>query len=279
MKIDGHTHTAYCFHGSREATEEFILRAIELGFESYSLTEHPPLPSSFKSMLPYPKDVIEGIAMEEKDLDFYIKDMQYLKEKYKNQIQLKVGLEVDFLPEHVDWTRNLLKEFGPYLDDSLLSLHFLQGTEGFHCVDLNPLDFEEGLIHLYGSYEEVVTEYFRVMEEQIQIDLGPYKPKRMGHFTLFQIFQRHFFNSSYSYSLAVNKKIIDLFHLLKDKNYSLDFNMAGFYKPYCQESYPPESIAKLAISFGIELVYGSDSHAVKDVGRGYEFYSNIIREC
>ena len=41
-KRDGHTHTEFCPHGSRESTELFIRRAIELGFETYSLTEHPP---------------------------------------------------------------------------------------------------------------------------------------------------------------------------------------------------------------------------------------------
>ncbi|WP_124727412.1 PHP domain-containing protein [Staphylospora marina] len=42
MKTDGHTHTHYCPHGSGEETAKYIERAIELGFEIYVLTEHPP---------------------------------------------------------------------------------------------------------------------------------------------------------------------------------------------------------------------------------------------
>ncbi|WML48342.1 histidinol-phosphatase HisJ [Neobacillus sp. PS3-34] len=275
MKSDGHTHTEYCFHGSREATEEFVIRAIELGFDSYSFTEHPPLPGEFKKLLPYSNQTVDAIAMKEKDLDQYIKEMHHLKNKYKDKILLKVGLEVDFLPEHISWTRNLLNDYGPYLDDSLLSLHFLRGVDGYRCVDLNPEDFKEGLIDFYGSYDDVVFEYFRVMDEQIKVDLGPFKPKRIGHFTLYQIFQRKFFETSYSHSNIALQKFNQLFQLIKDGNYSLDFNMAGFHKPHCLESYPAESIANLCLSLGIDMIYGSDSHSVKDVGRGYGFFEKM----
>ncbi|MEH7301349.1 histidinol-phosphatase HisJ [Neobacillus drentensis] len=278
MKSDGHTHTEYCLHGSREITELFVLRAIELGFVSYSLTEHPPLPSQFKDLLPYSNEVISAIAMEEKDMDQYIRDMVHLKEKYKDKLFLKVGLEVDFLPEHTEWTRTLLKEYGPYLDDSLLSLHFLRGKNGFRCLDLNPEDFNEGLIDFYGSYEDVIIEYFRVMEEQIKVDLGPYKPKRIGHFTLCQIFHKKFFGEGYSYTNEGSRKVLEILQLIKDQDFSLDFNMAGIFKPYCKEPYLTDSIVKECLAKGIKMVYGSDSHSVKDVGRGYDIYKRIMNQ-
>lgn len=54
MKIDGHTHTHYCPHGSGEETAKYIEQAIELGFDLYVFTEHQPLPASFCNRLPYP---------------------------------------------------------------------------------------------------------------------------------------------------------------------------------------------------------------------------------
>lgn len=46
--MDGHTHTELCPHGSGEATEKMIQRAIQLGFQRYCITEHAPLPPAFR---------------------------------------------------------------------------------------------------------------------------------------------------------------------------------------------------------------------------------------
>ncbi len=47
LKQDGHSHTEFCPHGSGEDVELMIQKAIRLGFESYSITEHAPLPPAF----------------------------------------------------------------------------------------------------------------------------------------------------------------------------------------------------------------------------------------
>lgn len=40
LKIDGHTHTELCPHGSHESTRAMVERAIELCFDEYWITEH-----------------------------------------------------------------------------------------------------------------------------------------------------------------------------------------------------------------------------------------------
>ena len=87
-KRDGHTHTEFCPHGSRESTELFIHRAIELGFETYSLTEHPPLPAHFHDPAP---DKSCGMVTE--DLEPYLSHAKKLNDHFSSQIVLKVGLE------------------------------------------------------------------------------------------------------------------------------------------------------------------------------------------
>ena len=42
LKWDGHTHTNFCRHGSSSSMEEYVERAIELGFHRYSITETSP---------------------------------------------------------------------------------------------------------------------------------------------------------------------------------------------------------------------------------------------
>ena len=53
MKWDGHTHTNFCPHGTKDKIEEYIEQAIRLGFTDYSITEHAPLPENFDGSHPH----------------------------------------------------------------------------------------------------------------------------------------------------------------------------------------------------------------------------------
>src|SRR5689334_8053749 len=104
---DGHTHTQFCPHGSRESTEQFIERAIVLGFESYSLTEHPPLPRNFVDPAPE-----QNCGMRQEDLEPYLLHAQELKELYADRIGIRVGLEVYYIPGYESEVREMLNTYG-----------------------------------------------------------------------------------------------------------------------------------------------------------------------
>ena len=134
---DGHTHTEVCLHGSREPTELFIQRAIELGFKTYSLTEHPPLPDGFEDPTP---DKSCGMPRND-SRSLSAKWRSSSKKKYASQIEIKVGLEVDYIPGFEAQTRQMLSEVGPDLEDAVMSVHFLEGKGGWRCVDHSPEGF------------------------------------------------------------------------------------------------------------------------------------------
>ncbi len=194
--------------------------------------------------------------MEEQDLDKYFKEMHRLKEKYKDQIDIKVGLELDFLPNHISWTRDILNEYGEYLDESILSIHFLKGNRGWRCVDLNPEDFKEGLLDFYKSFEKVQLEYYRVLKEGISTDYGRYTPRKIGHISLCQKFQHYFLkNEETKLTQAVENEILSSLRLIKSKNKKIDYNVAGLYKAYCNEPYPSDWIVYQADKLGIQFEY------------------------
>lgn len=272
MKVDGHTHTHFCPHGSGEDTELFILRAIELGFEQYSLTEHSPIPSSFKQKLPYDEELINYLAMQESELDAYVKEMHKIKQKYKDRLKIQVGLEIDFLPDHIEWTRHLLNEYGNFLDETILSIHFLEGENGWRCVDLNPDDYNDGLVQYYGNFNRVQLEYYKVLQEAVVTDFGNYAPGKIGHINLCQKFQHYFKGTFDSRDTTLENAINSSLNLIKERDLTLDYNFGGMFKPYCKEPYPSEGIVNRAKALGIKLIYGSDAHKVNEVGRGYENY-------
>lgn len=277
MKYDGHTHTEYCPHGSGEPVELMIEAAIKQGFTHYSITEHPPLPYTFKQSMANSTAEIDTTAMPVSDVEHYIKKMKRLQHQYGSDLMIKFGFEIDYLPEQTDWVRDFLNEYGPYLSDNLLSVHFLPGTDGWRFIDYSAADFDGGLVKHYGSFTEVQDVYLKLLSDSLTWDVGRFKPTRIGHISLAQKFQRHYPVEQTCYSAKQKQQYIRFLTQVASQSYSLDFNTAGLYKPDCGDTYPNKALARLALAKGIPFVYGSDAHSVKDVGRGYDHFSAIYR--
>ncbi len=80
-----HVHTFRCKHASEEGDEEYVKKAICLGAKAIAFTDHGPFP-----------DNIFGNRMDIEELPEYIHSLNSLKEKYKNQITVYVGLEIEY---------------------------------------------------------------------------------------------------------------------------------------------------------------------------------------
>ncbi len=191
--MDGHTHTELCPHGSGEATEKMVQRAIQLGFQRYCITEHAPLPPAFRDQYEgTPAGYTEASLREDQVAD-YLALANGLKTKYAGQIEISVGFEVDFLPEHVAWTRDFLNTYGPRTQESILSVHFMRGLrQHFWCVDMSTDDFAAGFGQWLKTPQRVFEQYYQTVLASVQADLGPYAPQRIGHMSLVRKYQDYF---------------------------------------------------------------------------------------
>ncbi|MFV8827593.1 histidinol-phosphatase HisJ [Alkalihalobacterium sp. APHAB7] len=256
---DGHVHTPFCPHGSKDQLDCYIQKAIELNIKGITFTEHAPLPLDFVDPVPE-----KDSAMTWENLTPYIQGIQQLKEKYKGEITILLGLEVDFIEGYEEQTRKILNEVGPYLDDAILSVHFLKHNNRYFCLDYSPEMFKT-MISVFGSVEAIYDAYFTTVQKSIDANLGTYKPKRIGHISLVKKFQQKF-PTTKSYDTVFSQ----LLDSIKEKEMALDYNSAGVVKPLCGEPYPPESVIKGALERKIPLIYGSDAHSVKGLSQGIE---------
>lgn len=274
--MDGHTHTELCPHGSGEATEKMVQRAIQLGFQRYCITEHAPLPPAFRDQYEgTPAGYTEASLREDQVAD-YLALANGLKTKYAGQIEISVGFEVDFLPEHVAWTRDFLNTYGPRTQESILSVHFMRGLrQHFWCVDMSTDDFAAGFGQWLKTPQRVFEQYYQTVLASVQADLGPYAPQRIGHMSLVRKYQDYF---GLTEPLDVhNLQLVDqTLALVKQQRRQLDLNLAGLYKPYCNDFYPGEQILQRAQKLDIPLVYDSDAHDIASVGRGYHLIKKLI---
>ncbi|RSK48227.1 histidinol-phosphatase HisJ [Bacillus canaveralius] len=259
MLKDGHIHTKYCPHGTADSFSEYIEKAIKLGFQEITFTEHAPLPEQFEDPAPG-----KDSAMNPELLDAYFADLDVLKKKFAGVIKINTGLEVDFIEGYEEETRRFLDKVGPKLDDAILSVHFLKYRDNYDCLDYSPEVFGQ-MIEKYGTIEALYERYFDTLLLSIKANLGRYKPTRIGHITLVRKFHKKF-PAAYDYS----ERLAEILLVLKIYDYALDYNGAGTAKPLCREPYPPDWIAEKAVELGIPLVYGSDAHQAKELGQGRE---------
>jgi len=259
MKKDGHIHSPFCPHGTKDSFEKYIEKAIELNFSEITFTEHAPLPTNFVDPTPE-----KDSGMLPKDLTSYLETVKELKQQYKEQITIKVGLEVDYIVGYETETRALLDIAGPVLDDAILSVHFLKHNDTYTCIDFSDevyLDFAKQV----GGVEALYNLYYDTVLKSIDAKLGRFKPRRIGHPTLV-----HKFQLAHGEKIEDDSRIVEILTKMQEKGYVLDANSAGLNKPFCKEPYPPMHMIEYARSIELPIVFGSDAHSVKDLHQHYE---------
>ena len=227
MKIDLHNHTKRCNHANGEM-DEYIKKAIQTGTKYFGFSDHAPM------------DIDPKYRMSFKEMPFYENEVLRLKEKYKNDIEILLGYEVDYLKNHTD--DRVLNAKVDYL---IGSVHFL-GEWGFD----NP--------EFIGEYkdrdiDEIWQKYFDTIEEMAnskQFDI-------VGHIDLIKVFK--FMPKKNIYDIAHNA-----FIAIKQADMTIELNVAGFRKPI-KEQYPSISLLKLAFELNIPITFGSDAHEVNQI--------------
>ena len=104
-----HTHTSRCGHASGR-DEEYVEAAIKAGYKTLGFSDHAP----------YRDYRHDSAHMSWDFLEDYIQSVRHLKEKYRDQIDIKLGLESEYysfcLRDH--------RELRGMLDYMLLGQHF-----------------------------------------------------------------------------------------------------------------------------------------------------------
>jgi histidinol-phosphatase (PHP family) len=275
MLMDGHTHTEFCPHGSREPVEKMIQRAITLGMKKYCITEHAPLPPDFSDSYEGSEDGVTEASMELSDMPAYLKLTKELQAKYSDQIEISIGFEVDYLEGFEDFTKSFLDEYGPQTQESILSVHFMKGSDDkFWCVDDGTDNFEQGFKQFLDDPQHVFAQYYSAVQKSVNADLGKYAPLRIGHMSLVRKYQ-DYFNLTEDYNEENLNTIEDILETVESQGRQLDFNLAGLYKPYCNDFYPGRQILRMAQSHSIPMVYGSDAHDIESVGHGMHLIKSL----
>jgi len=238
-RIDLHNHTTRCNH-AEGTIDEYIQRAIELGIDIYGFSEHAPMDFDEKYRLPFC------------DMDAYVKDVLDAKERYKNEIEILLGYEVDYLPGHMD--ERVLSAKVDYLIGSV------------HFIDKWSFDNPEFI----GGWktkdvDEIWKAYFEATEAMVKTG----KFDIVGHLDLIKVFK-------YMPKQDVRLLAKDVLKAIKKSGMVMELNAAGLRKPV-GEVYPSKALLEVAYELDIPITFSSDAHAVDQVGFGYETTTSLAK--
>ena len=239
-RIDLHNHTTRCNH-AEGTIDEYIQRAIELGIDIYGFSEHAPMDF----------DPHYRLAFEE--MDAYRDDVLQAKEKYKNEIKILLGYEVDWLPGH--------------MDDRVLNadVDYLIGS--VHFIDKWSFDNPE---FLAGWKNKDIDEIWKAYFEATEAMAKSGKFDIVGHLDLIKVFK---YMPKQDTRILAKKAL----QAIKKSNMVLELNAAGLRKPI-GEIYPSQSLLEVAYELDIPITFASDAHAVEQVGFAYEKTTALAKE-
>ena len=225
LEYNYHTHTPRCGHAIGKE-EDYILEAIKMGIKRLGFSDHIILPEQYEQ---------PGIRGDYKLYQDYVDTIKALKEKYKDQIEIKLGFEAEYIPTCVDYYKKILKKDIDYL---ILGQHcFFDGKWRFYPYDNNSV---------YG-----IKLYVDHIIAGLQTGLFSY----LVHPDLFMM----------GYDVWNDEMEQEARRLLKaceDMNIPIEINVLGMTRNYNGQfrCYPNDHFFALVKDYNLKIVIGVDAH-------------------
>ena len=240
MIVDLHNHTKLCNHAEGEMYQ-YVEQAIKSGVKYFGFSDHAPM------------DFEKKYRMSFSQMAMYETEVKELKERYKDDIEVLLGYEVDYLENYMD--ERVLKTKVDYL---IGSVHFLGGW-GFD----NPEFIGE---YKAKDMDVIWQDYFNTVQKMVQSG----KFDIVGHIDLIKVFK---------YLPKKDVKLIakDCVKAIKKADMVVEINMAGLKKPI-NEIYPSDDILQMLLEYDIPLTFGSDAHKSDEVCKYDELLTKKIEQ-
>ncbi len=224
MLTNYHTHTPRCHH-TEGSEREMIEAALGIGYRVLGFSDHAPQP--------FGKDYTSNVRMTAEELPEYVKTLTDLREQYRGQIEIHIGLEAEYYPALFDGMLALAREH--HIEYLILGQHWLNNEVGeIHIA--KPFDDAKRLAHYVDqTIEGMQTGVFSYVAH-------PDLPRFTGKDTIY---------------IAEMRRLI---RAAAEKGMPLEINLLGISRG---RHYPNPLFWKLVAEEGAEVILGKDAHSPK----------------
>ncbi len=233
---DYHMHTPLCRHASGQPAE-YAARAVAVGLTEIGFSDHSPMR----------RDDFDNWRMRFDQLDEYVENVRRVQKDFAGLV-VKLALEVDYLPGHEEWIRELAARH-PW-DYLIGSVHYVADAWAVDNPETIAKWKDRDPYEVWSAYFDRLT---------MAADSGLFEI--IGHADLpkkFKIYPKQDCTPLFNRFLATAQK----------KNVAIELNTAGLRKD-CREIYPSRAFLQLAMQHKIPITFGSDAHAPTEVGSAF----------
>ncbi|QZT36184.1 histidinol-phosphatase [Halosquirtibacter xylanolyticus] len=232
MIFDYHIHTKY---SDGVAThQEIIDKAVALGVDEIGFSDHYGYyPNNWTTSRELLSKMVEEVLLQKSKQD---------------KIKVLLGLEVDFYPDRIEETKEVLSMY-PF-DYIMGSVHFING-DNFDSDPHHPIYSKYDINHLYELYYEnfvaaVRSGMFDTMSHPDLIKKYNYYPTK-DFSTLYR----------------------EVAKVLVEEGVMVEYNTSGYSRP-CNDFFPSDEVTSIFLEEGVQFTIGSDSHKLDHLLRNYD---------
>jgi histidinol-phosphatase (PHP family) len=242
---DYHMHTPLCRHASGQP-HEYAARARAAGLAEIGFSDHSPMR----------RDDFDNWRMRFDQLDEYVESVRRAQKDVPGLI-IRLALEVDYLPGQEEWIRELAARH-PW-DYLIGSVHYVSDSWAVDNPEMISKWKERDPYDVWSIYFDRLTQ---------AAESGLFEI--IGHADLpkkFNIHPQQDCTPLFQPFLAAARR----------KNVAIELNTAGLRKD-CREIYPSRAFLQLAAHEKIPITFGSDAHAIEEVGADFAGAVALARE-
>lgn len=243
--IDYHVHTSLCNHATG-TMEQYVQSAVAKGLTTISFLDHLTFQEAGRRDAMFPREVPR-----------YVDAARRLARQYREAIEVRVGLEVDFSLQHVELCLDVLNSVD--LDVVGSSVHFL---DGYDVVNRHSA-WGRGEV----SPDQVYPKYLVALERMLEHDYFDV----VCHLDLPKKYNQR-------PSPAEVEGFVALLEKIRKKDLAVELNTSGF-RYAVREAFPSPQLLERCAQLQIPVVTGSDAHAPDQVGRDFDRARDLLKKA
>lgn len=232
--------------------EEYVKSAISRGLHKIIFLEHMEegINSEYKTWL------------SDQDFDDYFNEGKRLQDLYRDRIAVGLGVECGYNPERRE---DLIARLNTRQWDQIgISCHFLKLRDGGHLNLFSRKDeYVQRAVH--EGVDQLLERYFITLTEAVQYLPGTMLCHLDGGLRFvpgLELKEDHY------------KQVELLLQRVQERNMAIEINSSGL--DIRGEQFPSRRILTMAAAYDIPLLFGSDAHNPKDVGRYFNELSALL---
>ena len=252
INSDFHIHSTYC--DGKNSLEELICAAVDKKMDAIGFSGHSH--TSFD----------ESYCMSAENTEKYIRDIRKLKLKYKDSIEIYLGIEKDRFSDITDLDR---------FDYVIGSVHYAAKNGVYIPVDESAEILMNGVNeHYEGDIYSFCEDYFRLvcsLADDSTADI-------IGHFDLVTKFNERdklFDTTDKRYVSAVNEAL----YLLAAKDKIMEINTGAISRGYRTIPYPDEDILIKWRKLGGRIIFSGDAHSIDGMCFKFDQAERLTKKC